>query len=69
MRIVEAYQVPGGNASPDIFKLPCVYGAMKDGGVVYNLYNIFAFPTDWICKTEDETWIVLTDEEYKEARK
>ena len=61
MKIIKSYQVPEGNISPDIFKLPCVNGAIKhdEFGIIYRLYdsvkveNFLAIPTDWICKYAD----------------
>jgi len=76
MRIIEAYKVPTGNVSPDIFKLPCVNSVRKKKGIEYGVFvngtsaypsMAHAFPTDWICKTEDGKWIVLNNEEYEEA--
>jgi hypothetical protein len=78
LRIVEAYQVPKGDISPDIFKLSCVMGADKnDDGVTYiccinfnddtaNDYDIHdASPTDWICKDSKGKWHVMHDDEYR----
>jgi hypothetical protein len=76
MKIVEAHQVPYGNVSPDIFALPCVNSARKKNGIEYGVFvngkfaypsMAHAFPTDWICKTEDGKWIVFNNEEYEEA--
>lgn len=80
MKIVEAYQVPKGNVSPDIFRLPCVLGADKtDDGVAYlcaiNLcddtfkdYDIHdASATDWICKDDKGKWHVMTDDAYRKG--
>ena len=78
MRIIESHQVPDGNVSPDIFALPCVKSVMKKNGIVYGVFVKWAFtypsmaharPSDWICKTEDGKWIVLNNDEYKEATK
>ena len=75
MKIVEAHQIPDGNVSPDIFRLPCVNCANKryDKGIEYGvfitrgkLFDIyFAYPTEWICKDENGEWLVLDDEEYQ----
>lgn len=76
MRIIEAYQVPEGNVSPDIFALPCVNSVRKKNGIVYGVFvnGKFSYPsmayaraTDWICKNEDGKWIVLTNDEYEKA--
>lgn len=73
-KIIEAYMVPAGNVSTDIFKLPCVVGASKtEGGNTY--YTVengyipgqeFAGYTDYICKSEDGKWFVLSAEVYHE---
>ena len=81
MRIIEAYQVPYGNVSPDIFKLPCVAGADKtDDGVTYicdvnidnDTYNDFdiveASVFDWICKDSEGKWHILTNDEYQRTK-
>jgi hypothetical protein len=75
MKIIESYQVPEGNVSPDIFALPCVecvnkkydrtieYGVfLRDTGLSH--YMEYACPTDWICKDSDGKWHVLSDDEY-----
>lgn len=76
MRIVEAYKVPTGNVSPDIFKLPCVNSVRKKNGIEYGVFvkGKFSYPcmayaraTDWICKESDGVWNVLTDAEYQQA--
>ena len=73
-KIIEAYMVPAGNVSPDIFKLPCVSGATKlgDGNTEYTCKNDYfcgheyADYTDYICKSEEGKWFVLNAEEYLE---
>lgn len=73
-KIIEAYMVPAGNVSPDIFKLPCVTGAGKlgDGNTEYSVMNgyfqghEFATYTDYICKADDGCWFVLSADEYHE---
>ena len=75
LRIVEAHQVPKGNISPDIFKLPCVDWAAKDvdGSIGYRLLDSaiventrrIARAGFWICKDSDGKWRVLTSEEYR----
>ena len=73
-KIIEAYQVPGGNVSPDIFKLPCIYGAekLRSGNVEYWCKNgyyaddEYAHVTDYICKSDDGKWFVLSADEYHE---
>ena len=67
MRIIEAYKVPTGNVSPDIFKLPCVTSAYKTmtQGIRYHVEYMIAKPSDWICKDENGEWLVLDDEEYQ----
>lgn len=76
MKIIEAHQVPYGNVSPDIFKLPCVNSVKKKNGIEYSVFTNgkFAYPsmahakaTDWICKTEDGKWIVLNNDEYEKT--
>ena len=68
MKIIEAYQVPEGYISPDIFSLPCVSSAYKNmrGITCYNVESVVAMPTDWICKDKGGLWHVLSDKEYKE---
>ncbi len=72
-KIIEAYQVPGGNVSPDIFNLPCVRSAHKekDGSAFYlcDVYldsKDYARENDYIFKLEDGSWWVLSAEEYHE---
>lgn len=73
-KIIEAYQVPKGNVSPEIFKLPCVSGATKlgDGNTEYTCKNDYfcgheyARSSDYICKADDGCWFVLSAEEYHE---
>ena len=73
-KIIEAYMVPAGNVSPDIFKLPCVVKARKTkgGNTYYTVVNgyfqghEFAGYTDYICKADEGKWFVLTAEEYHE---
>ncbi len=73
-KIIEAHMVPAGNVSPDIFKLPCVDQASKtgDGNTVYAVVNgyfqghEFAGYIDYICKSEEGKWFVLSAEEYHE---
>lgn len=71
-KIIEAYQVPEGNVSPDIFKLPCVIGATKlsDGNTEYtcaiDLSYEYANVGDFICKSDDNRWFTLFSEEYYE---
>lgn len=66
MRIIEAYQVPEGNVSPDIFKLPCVSSAYKNihGSTCYHVEGEVAVPNNWICKDENGRWRVLLNWEY-----
>jgi hypothetical protein len=69
IKIIEAYQVPRGNVSPDIFALPCVELAYKHQGQTWYDVNccdkkMIALPTRWICKTSTGTWLVLNDDEY-----
>lgn len=73
-KIIEAYQVPSGNVSPDIFALPCVLWASKnpDGTIEYKLssfsakkYSItLARASNWICKDNEGQWYVMSDEDY-----
>jgi hypothetical protein len=73
-KIIEAYMVPAGNVSPDIFKLPCVVGAIKTrgGNTDYTVVNGYfqgrevAGYCDYICKSDDGKWFVLSAEEYHE---
>ena len=73
-KIIEAHMVPAGNVSPGIFKLPCVVGASKlgDGNTDYTVINgyiqghEYADYTDYICKSEEGKWFVLSAEEYHE---
>lgn len=74
LKIIEVHQVPYGNVSPDIFKLPCVNSVRKKNGITYGVFvdgkteypsMAHAHPSDWICKRENGTWAVLTDEEYE----
>ena len=71
LRIVEAYQVPKGNISPDIFHLPCVSWADKtEEGIVYichdlDTYKVEAYPTDWLVKDSKGKWHVMHDDEYR----
>lgn len=73
-KIIEAYQVPEGNVSPDIFKLPCVVLACKvgDGNTRYTCTSVgyygneWAFKSDYICKFDNGKWTVLSAEEYQE---
>ena len=71
-KIIESYQVPKGNVSPDIFKLPCVIGATKlsDGNTEYtcaiDLSYEYANVGDYICKSDDNRWFTLSAEEYHE---
>lgn len=76
MKIVESYQVPSGNVSPNIFSLPCVNSVKKKNGIEYGVFvnGTSAYPsmahakaTDWICKTEDGKWIVLNNDEYEKT--
>ena len=79
MKIIESYKVPEGNVSPDIFKLPCVLWAAKNGkgGILYELNSdervTKTFPIahagDWICKDSKGKWRVLTDDEYRKICK
>lgn len=71
MKIVESYQIPQGNVSPDIFALPCVSSAYKTmtHGIRYHVEHLIAQPTDWICKRSNGEWIVLTEEEYRKTNK
>lgn len=61
-KIIESYQVPEGNVSPDIFKLPCVELAIKcnDGNTLYLCVcadgNELAHKYDYIYKTDDGKW-------------
>lgn len=71
MRIIEAYQVPEGNVSPDIFRMPCVSSAYKTmrGETYYHVDDgLIAGPGDWICRDSPGQWHVLTHEEYQRAR-
>ena len=73
-KIIEAYMVPAGNVSPDIFKLPCVVKASKTkgGNTDYTVVNGYykdqelAGYTDYIYKADNGCWFVLSAEEYHE---
>ena len=71
MRIIEANQVPKGGISPNIWSLPCVVSAYKTiaGNVRYRVDtpygNQVASPYDWICKHDDGSWDVMTNDQYK----
>lgn len=71
MRIIEANQVPKGGVSPNIWSLPCVVSAYKTiaGNVRYRVEtpygSVTASPYDWICKHEDGSWDVMTNDQYK----
>lgn len=74
MRIVEAYQVPKGNVSSDVFRLPCIDGCAKshaDGNVFYftirSIKPRFAYGGDWLCKDDKGKWHVMTDGEYRKG--
>ena len=70
MKIMESYQIPRGNVSPYIFKLPCIDEVNKlHEGCVYVGRGICAFETDWLCKDADDRWHVLTNEEYQQEIK
>lgn len=79
MKIVESYQVPMGNVSPDIFALPCIKMVSKVSErnpiPQYWLYKPnpqcwpFALPTDWICKDSKGKWHVMHDDEYRKICK
>ena len=71
-RIVEAYQIPKGSVSHDIFALPCIDGCGKnhaDGSVFYfTIHTVkprLAYPGEWLCKDDKGKWHVLTDKEYR----
>ena len=71
LKIIEAYQVPGGNVSPDIWSLPCVVSAYKTiaGNPRYRVEtpygSVTAGPFDWICRYDNGTWDVMTNDQYK----
>lgn len=63
-----------------IFNLPCIVGVMKifDEPVfelAYGVHDIdgedvYCVPCNrWLCKLEDNSWLVLTDEEYGRVNK
>ena len=78
MKIKRAYQIPN-KITMGIFKLPCVVGISKNFdpfGFEYMIINrtpeegkIMKLSSchigDWLCELEDNSWLVLTDEEYK----
>ena len=62
-----------------IFNLPCVVGVRKiENKPVYELAygvhdidgeDVYYVPSGrWLCELEDNSWLVLTDEEYNELR-
>lgn len=67
MKIVKSYQIPRGSVSPDIFNLPCVTSAYKSlsGSIRYHVGHIIAKAGDWVCRYDDGTWGVLSDDSYK----
>lgn len=72
-RIVEAYEVPEGNVSPDIFALPCVLSVHKVfGQAIYDCkcgcFGVIRYgtPGHVICRFEDGIWEVLTHRRYHE---
>lgn len=70
MRIIEANQVPKAGISPYIWSLPCVVSAYKTiaGNTRYRveteLGSVTAGPFDWICKYDDGSWDVKTNDQY-----
>lgn len=76
MKIIESYQVPEGNISPDIFHLPCIDGCAKhhdDGSIFYltipKIVPRIVYPGNWLCKDIHGKWHVLTDKQYKQFTK
>ena len=73
MKFVEVYQIPMGNVSPDIFKLPCIVAACKTypDGIGYAIGGMMkhARPSEWLCKDKKGNWHVMTNEEYRRMKK
>ena len=76
MRFKQAIQI--GSHIDDIFKLPCVFSALKASkGIVYTLFGdtiaemynvgdkIIAYQGDWLCEDYEGHWHLLSDDEYK----
>lgn len=75
-KIKRAYQIPN-KITMGIFNLPCIVGVKKIfDEPVYELtygvrdidgeYVYFVPCYRWLCELEDNSWLVLTDEEYKQ---
>lgn len=74
-KIKRAYQIPN-KITMGIFNLPCIVGVKKifDEPVfelAYGVHDIdgedvYCVPSGrWLCELEDNSWLVLTQEEYK----
>ena len=79
MKIKRAYLIPN-KITMGIFNLPCIVVVMKifDEPVfelAYGVHDIdgedvYCVPCNrWLCKLEDNSWLVLTDEEYGRVNK
>ena len=72
-KIIEAYMVPAGNVSPDIFALPCVLSVNKVlGQAIYDCkcgcFGVIRYgtPGQVISRFEDGRWEVLSQRRYHE---
>lgn len=77
-KIKRAYLIPN-KITMGIFNLPCIVGVKKifDEPVyelAYGVHDIkgedvYYVPSGrWLCELEDNSWLVLTNEEYNELR-
>lgn len=77
-KIKRAYQIHN-KITMGIFNLPCIVGVKKifDEPVyelAYGVHDIkgedvyFVPSGRWLCELEDNSWLVLTNEEYNELR-
>ena len=75
MKIKRAYKIPD-RITMGIFRLPCIIGIRKiEDEPVYELADnvhdidgeeVYHVPFGrWLCETEDNSWLVLTQEEYE----
>lgn len=78
-KFIRTYQIPP-RITMGIFNLPCVVGVRKiENEPVYELAygvhdikgeDVYFVPCNrWLCELEDNSWLVLTDEEYGRVNK
>lgn len=78
-KFIRTYQIPP-RITMGIFNLPCVVGVRKiENEPVYELAygvhdiggeDVYYVPSGrWLCELEDNSWLVLTDEEYGRVNK